>query len=99
MNEKVFDGVLLAAGSMWSLANLEETLGVVLLIIQITWLLIKFIDKLIYTIRNKDDLSSMDEQVSQIISLILSVMAKLSKKNTQEDDNGTINTDDSEIPE
>lgn len=66
--EKVFDGVLITLGTITGIANIEHILGIIILIIQIAWICIKIAMKIITTIKEKKDFSSIDSEVNSAIN-------------------------------
>ena len=87
MNKSVdfIDYTLIVLGTSISIANLQELLGVILLVIQIIWLLIKLIVKIITTIKNKGNLNDLDDDVSELTNTIGNVITKINNKDSKGD--------------
>ena len=65
--EKVVDVCLLTVGTATGLANFEHILGIIILVIQLAWLLTKLIVKIINTIKNNENLDTLDDDVGSVI--------------------------------
>ena len=87
MNKSVdfIDYTLIVLGTSISIANLQELLGVILLVIQIIWLLIKLIVKIATTIKNKGNLNDLDDDVSELTNTIGNVITKINNKDSKGD--------------
>ena len=87
MNKTVdfIDYTLIVLGTSISIANLQELLGVILLVIQIIWLLIKLIVKIATTIKNKGNLNDLDDDVSELTNTIGNVITKINNKDSKGD--------------
>ena len=87
MNKSVdfIDYTLIVLGTSISIANLQELLGVILLVIQIIWLLIKLIVKIATTIKNKGNLNDLDDDVSELANTIGNVVTKINNKDSKGD--------------
>lgn len=87
MNKTVdcIDYTLIVLGTSISIANLQELLGVILLFIQIIWLLIKLIVKIVTTIKNKGNLNDLDDDVSELTNTIGNVITKINNKDSKGD--------------
>lgn len=57
------DTCLLTVGGIYSLANLEEVLGIVILVIQLSWIVTKLVLKILKTRQGKTDVANNDNQV------------------------------------
>lgn len=86
--KNVVDYSLIAVGSVISFANIETILGIVLLIIQISWLLTKLIYKIVITINKKGNLDELDKEVTDITEVIETII----EENQDGDENGNIDT-------
>ena len=88
------DYSLIAVGSVISFANIETILGIVLLIIQISWLLTKLIYKIVITIKQKGNLDELDKEVTDITEVIETIIEE--KENIEQvqigDEDGNIDT-------
>lgn len=85
--KNVVDYSLIAVGSVISFANIETILGIILLVIQISWLLTKLIYKIVITIKQKGNLDDLDKEVTDITEVIETI---IQEKDGDED--GNINT-------
>lgn len=87
MNKNVdfIDYTLIVLGTSISIPNLQELLGVILLVIQIIWLLIKLIVKITTTIKNKGNLNDLDDDVSELTNTIGNVITKINNKDSKGD--------------
>ena len=87
MNKTVdcIDYTLIVLGTSISIANLQELLGVILLFIQIIWLLVKLIVKIVTTIKNKGNLNDLDDDVSELTNTIGNVITKINNKDSKGD--------------
>lgn len=85
-SEPVVDSVLLLVGGAYSLANIEHVLGIIILVIQISWILAKLINKFITVHKTKSDLSTLDGDVNNVIGTLTDIRDTLTKK--EEEDNG-----------
>lgn len=65
--ENVVDVAMLTVGSTYSLANIEHILGVIILIIQLTWILTKLIVKIVNTAKSNGSLDALDKNVDDVI--------------------------------
>lgn len=66
--QNIIDVVLLTIGSTWSLANIEQALGIIILSIQLLWILIKCIVKIVEKIKEHQPLDELDEEIGDIVS-------------------------------
>ena len=64
------DGVFIALGTAWSLANIQTILGIIVLVLQIVWLLTKIIVKVEKKVKAGEDISVLDDEVDDVISII-----------------------------
>ena len=71
---EVVDGFLLAVGSAYSLSNLEQTLGVVILIIQLIWLTFKLAYKIYISIKNKKFPVDIKDDVLDIADVVVDIV-------------------------
>ena len=61
--ENVFDGCLLTISTTYSLANIEQILGIIILIIQILWISSRLTIKIIEKHREKKSLSEFIKSI------------------------------------
>ena len=85
-SEPVVDSVLLLVGGAYSLANIEHILGIIILVIQISWILAKLINKFVTVYKTKSDLSTLDGDVNNVIGTLTDIRDTLTKK--EEENNG-----------
>lgn len=64
------DTCLITVGSIYSLANIEHILGIIILCIQLAWIISKFVVKLYNKIKNKEPLEDLNDDVNNIIGSI-----------------------------
>lgn len=69
MLDKIEYGMI-AVGVTFSIANIEQILGLIMLIIQVLWLLIKLIVKIRNFIVEKKNLSELDPEVDKLLDAI-----------------------------
>ena len=84
------DGFLLTVGSAYSVANIKEVLGVVILVIQLLWLLAKLLIRIYTAIENKEPIDDVSEDVEDIVENITNIKDFI---NPEGDD---VNADDTE---
>lgn len=75
--EKTIDGFLLAIGSGYSLANIKEILGIIILFIQLVWIISKIASKIINKSNKtvgstdlKEDITMLGTVVDKVIELV-----------------------------
>lgn len=73
----IVDGCLLSLGTIYSFANIEQILGILILVVQLVWLSFKVGCKIYSTIKNKKSLSSKDKDVEEIKELYEDLKEKL----------------------
>ena len=86
--EKIVDSCLLSIGSVYSIANVESILGIIILILQVAWLLTKLITKIYKTVKYGGDLESLNDDVSHIVDVLEGF--------TNDQNGGDTNADDTE---
>ena len=69
-NTGVVDYAMIAAGTLYSLANIEQILGIVLLIIQLVWIITKFVYKIYTAIKKEENLDDYDDEYDELIGNI-----------------------------
>ena len=85
---EVVDGLLLATGSGYALANIQNALGITILVIQLAWITTKFVIKLVHKIKSKEtDVTDLDEDVSNVIGSLEEISANLSETEKKENVN------------
>lgn len=85
----IIDGFLLTVGSVYSLANIRETLGIVILVIQLLWLLAKLVIRIVEAIKNKETFDEFDDDIENIIDTFDEVKDIISNEGDDEDGNST----------
>lgn len=75
--EKIVDVCLLTVGTVTGLANIEHILGIIILVIQLAWLLTKFIVKVFNTLKNNESLDILDDDVGSVINSLKNVQSTL----------------------
>lgn len=64
------DYLLLVVGSAYSLANIEEVLGIIILVIQLSWIVAKLVFKIIEAIKQKKIPHDIGDDVKDTIDAI-----------------------------
>lgn len=68
--ENIIDVCLLTIGSAYSLANLEHILGVIILVLQLVWILSKFINKIVKSIKKKKMPQIEEHEVKELQNVL-----------------------------
>lgn len=68
--EKIVDGCLLSVGTFTGLANIQQILGIIILVIQIAWIVVKLAVKIIDNIKSGESLDKIDGDVGSVIDQI-----------------------------
>lgn len=68
--ENTIDVAMLSVGSIYSLANIEHILGIIILVIQISWILCKFISKIVTCIKNKTNINELEDDVNDVVDTL-----------------------------
>lgn len=66
-NTNTFDACLLSIGTVYSLANIEQILGVIILIIQLVWILAKLGVKIFNAIKEKTPEKQIEETIESTV--------------------------------
>lgn len=82
----VVDTALLSIGSIYSLANLEQILGIIILVIQIAWLTYKLCAKIYSKIAYKKDVKITEDEVHELLEVTSELRDEI--KHIREDTNG-----------
>lgn len=77
--DRIIDWVLIASGSIYSLANIEHILGIAILTIQLAWIIAKLTVKIVNAIKNGQNLDDLDDDVSDTIDTIGDIKDIISK--------------------
>lgn len=81
------DGLLLATGSGYALANIQNALGIAILVIQLAWIITKFVVKLVHKLKNKEtDLADLDKDITNVIGSLEDISANLAEMEKKEND-------------
>lgn len=81
------DGLFMVVGTAWSLANIQTILGIVVLALQIIWLVTKIVVKVVKKVKAGEDISVLDDEVDDVISIIDKYANKGDKVNGESDGN------------
>ena len=85
---EVIDGLLLATGSGYALANIQNALGIAILVIQLAWITTKFVVKLVHKLKNKEtDLADLDKDITNVIGSLEDISANLTEMEKKENVN------------
>lgn len=88
--EKIVDTCLLTIGGSYALANIEHFLGILILTIQLAWLAIKLVTRIVNTIKHEEPLDTIDDEVGSVIDKLSSIKDSLTpEENTDENGNDT----------
>lgn len=68
--EKLVDGCLLAVGTFTGLANIQQILGIIILVIQLAWIVVKLAVKIVDNIKSGESLDKLDGDVGSVIDQI-----------------------------
>lgn len=79
--DKFIDIGLLSIGTTYSIANIEQVLGVIILFVQLIWLLTKIIIKVYNNIKNKKTNIITKEECDSVDVVIDNIINKLEDKN------------------
>lgn len=66
----IIDTVLITIGTMYSIANIKEFLGITILLIQFIWIIAKLIDKIYRTVKAKKSLDEVDKDVENLTDFL-----------------------------
>lgn len=89
--KNVIDWVLLTVGSTWSLANIEQALGIIILSIQLLWILIKGIVMITDKIKANQPLDELDDEINDIVSGLSNIKDVI--EDLKEDESNTNTTE------
>lgn len=85
----IIDAILLTIGGGYSLANIQSTLGIVILVIQCLWLGSKFVIKVIDIIKNKNgSIDDLDEDIDDITGVLEDFINKQENQNNKNEESG-----------
>ena len=68
------DSCLLALGTTYSLANIRETIGVIILIVELAWIVTKLVIKIVDAIKNKKSIEDINEDVEDLVDKLEDVV-------------------------
>lgn len=66
----IIDTVLITIGTMYSIANIKEFLGITILLIQFIWIIAKLIDKIYHTVKAKKSLDEVDKDIENLTDFL-----------------------------
>ena len=66
----IIDTVLITIGTMYSIANIKEFLGIIILLIQFIWIIAKLIDKIYRTVKAKKSLDEVDKDIENLTDFL-----------------------------
>lgn len=90
LNEtRIVDSCLLMVGTAYSLANIENILGVFILIIQAIWITVKLIVKIVNAIKNKRLPKDIENDVGSVINIVEDIKEAISEKDIHNEDEFT----------
>lgn len=69
-NTNYIDTVLIAIGTIYSIANIKEVLGIIILLIQFIWIIVKLIDKIYRTVKSKKSLDEVDKDIENLTDFL-----------------------------
>lgn len=78
------DCTLIALGTTFSLANIQSLLGIIMLAVQLIWILVKLIVKIVETIKKRGNLGELDGDVKDLVDKIGELQKQL--PHTSEED-------------
>lgn len=82
---RVVDGALIALGLTYSLQNIQSILGIIILVIQIIWLLTKFITKVVSYIKEKRNIDELDTDLQDVVDKITDIKDNLPKEDNNDE--------------
>lgn len=74
------DCTLIALGTTFSLANIQSILGITMLCIQLVWIAVKLIVKIVDTIKKRENLGQLDGDVKELVDQIGELKEQLHEK-------------------
>lgn len=66
----IIDTVLITIGTMYSIANIKEFLGITILLIQFIWIIAKLVDKIYRTVKAKKSLDEVDKDIENLTDFL-----------------------------
>lgn len=78
--QRTVDTLLLTMGTAYSLANIEQVLGIIILVLQIGWILTKLTLKVIHKVRNKEPLNDIGKTFTEAIEDVTTIKEKFNDK-------------------
>lgn len=82
---RIVDGALIALGLTYSLQNIQSILGIIILVIQIIWLLTKFITKVVSYIKEKRNIGELDTDLQDVVDKITDIKDNLPKEDNNDE--------------
>lgn len=83
---ELVDVSMLTIGTWYGLENIEQILGIIILVIQLAWLLIKLGCAIYRKIKNKEDLSTLDGNVSEAIGIVGEIIDRIDDMQEEKND-------------
>ena len=80
------DTCLLTVGSIYSLANLEEVLGIIILVIQLSWIITKFVLKILKTKNQKTEVEYIDQEVDTFVDNLKEIKEIMTNGDDEKDE-------------
>lgn len=74
--QNVVDVSLIAACTAWSIDNIESMLGIILLIIQICWILVKLIINLVKYVKSGKNIDELDKYIDEVENNVNNAFSK-----------------------
>ena len=88
--EKVIDVCLLTIGTATGLANIEHILGIIILVIQLLWIVVKLLIKIVRTLKNKKRLDMRDIDIGSVVDIIDDIKDELNSNEEDKDNERNI---------
>lgn len=86
--EKCVDTFLLTVGSLYSLANIEHILGIIILVIQLVWIVAKLVIKIVNAIKHGEPII-IDEELL-LLNQMKTDLENISKEEGDTEENGDL---------
>lgn len=73
----IIDTCLLSLGTVYSLANIEQILGILILVVQLIWLISKLCIKIYNSVKNKKAINITQKEVEDVEQLCIDLSEKV----------------------
>lgn len=83
--ETAIDTTLITIGTAYSIANIEQILGLAIMLIQIIWLISKLIYKIYTTIKSKSFKDSDIDEIEDIVDDVIDVYEDIINKDENDE--------------